>query len=63
MQCICCKKEQATPKKQWWHLIKYHGLSGTFCNLCFEKVAHDCYGKPRHPVAYRIAIKKLSSNA
>lgn len=59
MKCACCGKKQTTLKKQWWHLINYYGLSGTFCSECYDKVSHNADGKPYHPVAYRNVLKKI----
>jgi len=62
MKCTYCEKEKNAYKHQWWHLCKYYGLNGLFCNTCYNKVAHDSEGKPRHPVSYRNALKKLGYN-
>ena len=63
MKCTGCGKEQKNKKKQWWGLMSYYGVSGTFCNVCFGKVSHDAYGKPNQPIAYRNMVKKLTANA
>ena len=62
MKCTGCGKEQENKKKQWWALLDYYGVSGTFCDVCFDKVSHDALGKPNHPVAYRNMVKKLTPN-
>ena len=62
-KCRACGKEHSGTKSQWWHLSGYYGLSGFVCSECFEKVSHRD-GKPKHPVSYRIILKKLApSNA
>lgn len=54
MSCGKVKK-----KSQWWFLSNYFGLSGYVCPVCHEKVSHDSYGKPRHPIAYKRILKKI----
>jgi hypothetical protein len=60
MNCVLCEKKPTGTKAQRWHLNNYHGLSGCFCNGCYEAVSHDSFGRPKHPVAYRNAVKTLT---
>lgn len=59
-ECDLCKTIYKGRKRAMWHLANYYGISGQFCHLCYQKVAHDAYGNPKHPVAYRIALKKIN---
>lgn len=56
--CSCCGKLKN--KGQWWFLSNYFGVNGRFCSTCFEKVSHDSYGKPNHPIAHKKILEKLS---
>mgnify|MGYP000417390400 CR=1 FL=1 len=40
---------------QGWSLRNYYGITGRFCQECYDKVNHDSYGNPEHPGEY-IAI-------
>ena len=52
--CSVCGKED--PNGQYWTLRKYYGVSGRLCQACYAKVAHDAYGKPRHPEQHRAVL-------
>lgn len=58
--CALCGRPSARARRQWWHLKGYYGLTGFVCHRCFAKVAHE-NGVPKHPVAYRNALKKLGA--
>lgn len=60
MKCALCEKSTCGTKNLRWFLKDYFRLTGCFCGNCYAKVAHDSSGSPKHPVAYRNAIKKLS---
>lgn len=59
-ECALCRRIFKGRLRAMWHLNNYHGISGQFCASCYQKVAHTAFDKPKHPVAYRIALKKLN---
>lgn len=60
-KCKVCGKKNKTTKTQMWHLIRYYGLSGFLCRVCFKKVAHRD-GNPNHPIAYLNILNKLKNS-
>lgn len=64
--CCICRR----PRKLAWSLGGYYGIGSQFdgrgkatvyepcCKQCFESIAHDGLGKPRHPKRYAKAIRR-----
>lgn len=55
--CTLCERDEV--HGQWWWLGNYHGLTGRFCPKCYNKVAHDSYGRPTNPAEYVEAVGTL----
>lgn len=63
--CICRRRRRVA-----WYLTGYHGIGTQFngrgtatvaepcCRQCFASIAHDGFGKPRHPALYARALAK-----
>ena len=63
-QCNCCQKIWTKRHKtQWWELNSYFGLSGLYCGQCYEKVQHDAFGIPRHPISYWNILKRMKKSS
>lgn len=54
--CDLCRR----PRRIRWHLSCYHGISGSICGPCYERISHDPSGTPRHPRRYAAALKRFS---
>lgn len=54
-----CTSCNAVRDGQYWGLSNYHGITGYFCSMCYDKVAHDSYGNPRQPTEYLMMLLKL----
>jgi hypothetical protein len=37
-----------------WILNNYFGISGTFCESCYDKVSHNAYKVPNNPKEYNV---------
>ncbi len=57
--CTGCGLGDHYTSRQWWGLNNYHGLSGRFCDDCYDKVAHDSWGRPNQPEEFLIMLLKL----
>jgi hypothetical protein len=58
--CTVC---QQSTQGRGWSLSGYHGLSGTFCADCYDKVSHDSQGQARRPLDYlRILLTHGDAN-
>jgi hypothetical protein len=51
------------PIGTWWSLRDYYGITGRFCPACYDKVAHDGFGKPRNSEEYLFMLLRVSNNA
>ena len=58
--CKICLNNLEKSRVQWWSLQEYFGITGIVCEKCYAKVAHDCYGVPKHQVQYDKIIRELS---
>lgn len=61
--CELCGKKQLSTRSLRWFLRDYFGVTAMVCGQCYDKVAHDSYGRPNRPTAYRNALKKLAAKA
>ena len=62
MNCDLCNSPSrlsSDGRTQMWRLNNYYGISGRFCNKCYDKVSHNSYGIPNHPISYKNILKKL----
>ncbi len=57
----CCEKEVGI-LRGWW-LNNYFGFNGHWCSDCYDKIAHNSYGKPNDPEAYLLMCLKLGKDS
>ena len=62
-QCHGCdlpRDARERDQGQWWNLSNYHGITGYFCPACYDKVAHDSYGRPKRPNDHLLMMLRLA---
>lgn len=58
--CRGCGTTKTTARwGQWWHLQDYYGFRGSFCPKCYDKIAHDAYGRPVNPSEHLLMTLRL----
>lgn len=60
-ECVLCHKmKHPADDRTWWSLRNYYGIDGRYCPGCYDKIAHDSYGRPVNLSAFRVASEELT---